>query len=256
MDAFAYPPRCGPILMGKNSSNRLQTFFARLVKGLMVAIVLPIAIGLFQGILQQIDRVSVAGVAYHDWIARGFVTYVWLHLLLYRPAALFRISHRMFSVLAIWLFGGQVASVEQSGSGSAKGRSAKGERSEGIAQGSPLVAFSPYVIPLYTILVCAVAWILTRWWDRAFVDGPITFLIGVTSAFHWIMTADELQQQRSRWHVETYLLALGLVFIVTLLVGALCLPWAIPEFSFIQALADGLSNAHAIYATVCQRVFL
>jgi len=240
--------------MAKPSSDRFTTLLARVVKGVMVAILVPVAAGLFQGIRQQVDRLSVGGVAYHEWMACGFFTYVWLHLLLYRPAALFRISHRMFSVLAVWLFGGQVASVGAPPGG--KGYSGKAERREGVAEGSPLVAFSPYVIPLYTVLTCATGWVLTRWWDRVFVDGVVSFFIGATSAFHWIMTADDLQTQRSRWHVETYLLALELVFVLTLLIGSLSLPLAIPEFSFVQALADGLTNAQAIYTAVVRLIFL
>ena len=243
--------------MAKISSNKrgggIKVILARLVKGVMVAVLLPVAFGLFRGILQQLDRVSVSGVAYREWVERGFFAYVWLHLLLYRPAALFRASHQMFSLLAVWLFGGQVASVE--GGGDGKGKGEKGALADRAAQGSPLVAFSPYVIPLPTVLACALGWILTRWWDRAVVDAPISVLIGVTSAFHWIMTADELQQQRTRWHVETYLLALGLVFILTLLLGAACLPWALPDFSFTQALADGLANAQAIYTAAIQKLF-
>ena len=62
--------------------------------------------------------------------------------------------------------------------------------------------------------------------------------------------------QRDRWHVETYLLAIGLVFVVTLLVGGACLPWAVPEFSFVRALAEGFANAQGLYTTLVQRLFL
>ncbi|MBI3010917.1 MAG: hypothetical protein HYY58_00270, partial [Candidatus Omnitrophica bacterium] len=61
---------------------------------------------------------------------------------------------------------------------------------------------------MYTVLVCAAAWGFGRWLDRAFVDGPSSFLVGMTMAFQWLMTADELQQQRGRWHLETYLLSI------------------------------------------------
>ncbi len=245
--------------MAKASSNRVIAFFARLIKVVMVAVVLPVAAGLLLGILQQLDRVSVGRMTARALIDRGFLTYVGLHLLLYRPVPLFRASHRMFSVLAIWLFGGQVSTVGDAGSGGERGGKERGKKGGGgehqSAQGSTLVAFSPYVIPLYTVLVCALGWILTRWWDPAWVEQPISVLIGVTIAFHWIMTADELQQQRKRWHVETYLLALGLVFVLTLLVAAACLPWALPDFSFVQALSDGLASTQAILTAIIQHLF-
>jgi len=247
--------------MAKASSNRIVTFFARLIKVAMVVIVLPAAVGLLLGVLQQLERISVGRLTARAWIDRGFLTYVGLHLLLYRPAPLFRVSHRLFSVLAVWLFGGQVATVGDAGGGGERGGKERGKKSGGgsdpqAAQGSTLVAFSPYVIPLYMVLVCAIGWILTRWWDPAWVQGPVSVLIGVTMAFHWIMTADDLQQQRKRWHLETYLLALGLVFVLTLLIGAACLPWALPDFSFVQALSDGLASAQAILTAIIQHLFL
>lgn len=217
----------------------------------MVAVLIPLAVGLLQGVLDELDVMSSTGsVTYRQWVAWGFMTYVWVHLLLYRPVALFGVSHRIFSVLAVWLFGGQVASVE--GAGGSKGKGAKGN----TAEGSTLVAFSPYVIPLYAILIAAAGWLSRRWLGRMLVDGPVSFLLGAAMAFHWLMTAEDLQRQRERWHVETYLLAIGLVFVVTLLLGGACLPWAMPEFSFVRALAEGFAQAQAIYTMLIERLFL
>ncbi|MBI3020653.1 MAG: hypothetical protein HYY59_01470, partial [Candidatus Omnitrophica bacterium] len=159
------------------------------------------------------------------------------------------------SALAIWLFGGHVASVEESSGGKGK-KGGRGAPAEARAQGSTLVAVSPSVIPLSTVLVCAAAWGFSRWLDRAFVDGPFSFLVGMTMAFQWLMTAAELQQQRDRWHLETYLLSIGLVFALTVLIASACLPWAVPEFSFARAFAEGSSRAQAVYTTLIQRLFL
>ena len=239
--------------MDKHFSN-IATVLSRAVKVVILALLVPLAIGLSTGILDQLEHVSLTGGTFREWIGSGVVTYVGIHLVLYRPVTLFQASHRMFSTLAAWLFGGQVSSVDQGGGGKT-GKSSKGATGDPGAQGSTLVAFSPYVIPLYTMLVCALGWLLGRWVDRSFVDGPAAFFIGVTIAFQWLMTADDLQQQQERWHGETYLLAVTLVFILTLVIGGACLPWAVPEFSFVRALADGFSRAQAICATVVQQLF-
>lgn len=224
----------------------------RLLKVVVVAVVVPLAIGLFTAIREQLALVSASGdVTFQQWVTWGFVSYVGFHTLLYRPVTLFRASHRLFSTLALWLFGGQVASVDRSTGGKGRDTSRKAE-----GQGSTLVAFSPYVVPLSTALVCVVGWLAGRWVERRFVDGPVGVLIGATIAFHWLMTADELQQQRQRWRIETYLLAIGLVFVVTLLIGATCLPLAVPGFSIGQAVADGFSRAQQIYTSLIQRLFL
>jgi len=228
----------------------------RLVKIAVVLVVVPLAVGLLQGILGLLEVTSVTGLTFREWTERGVMTYVALHLLLYRPVPLFRASHRVFSALAVWLFGGQVATVEGGGGGK-KGVKTKASAEENpAAQGSTLVAFSPYAIPIYTVLVCLGGWFLGKWADRLFVEGPVSFFVGVTIAFHWLMTADDLQQQRSRWHVETYLLALGLVFVLTLVIVAMCLPLAVPGFSFLRALAEGFSHTHIIYSSILGRLFL
>lgn len=245
--------------MGKITSN-VAAALGRLLKAAMVAVVVPAAIGLLLGVLAQLEQPSISGASALHWVRVGFGAYVGLHLLLYRPEPVFRFSHRLFSTVAVWLFGGQVASTEggaPSPPGGKGGKPAKrGKREGGGAEGSTLVAFSPYVVPLYLVLVCFAAWLLRRAGaDRIWLDGPAAALIGVTAAFHWVMTADDLQRQRDRWHLETYLLALGLVFWLTLLIGAAALPLAVPEFSALESLRDGFAQTGAIYRWLVQTLF-
>ena len=257
MDGSLFLSRYVRIWMAKTASS-FFTGLSRFVKAIMVAVLIPIAIGLLQGILSQLEMVSSSGQTFRAWMSWGFVTYVGIHVLLYRPGTLFRASHKLFSWLAVWLFGGHVASVDAKSVGEEKGGKGgkpKSGSSGDAAQGSTLVAFSPYVIPSYAILVSAASLLLRRWTDRVFIDGPVSFLIGLLMAFHWLMTADDLQQQRKRWHVETYLLAIGLVFVLTLLVAGACLSWAIPEFSFAEALASGWARTQAIYSTLIHHLF-
>lgn len=238
--------------MAKSTSNAAAVA-ARLLKVAVAALVIPAAIGLLLGVMKELDVASIAGTPVLVWVQGGFATYVGLHLLLYRPEPVFRFSHRLFSTMAGWLFGGQVASTEGASAGG-KGKAPKG--GTGAAEGSTLVAFSPYVVPLYVVLVGVGAWLLRRMGlERHVIDGPAAALIGVTAAFHWIMTADDLQQQRDRWHLETYLLALGLVFLLTLLIGAAALPLAVPEFSALDALAAGFDTTGALYRSIVNALF-
>ena len=246
--------------MGKLSSS-LATVVGRILKVVMAAIVLPFAVTLVLSLLEQLDLETASGATFRQWVVWGAMTYIGIDVLLYRPASLFRVSRALFSKLAEWLFGGHVASVESSGAGGKRqsGKSSKAENAEskgrGKGDGSTLVAFSPYAIPLYAILACALAWLLSHWIEPRILDGAAAFLIGLAIAFHWLMTADELQEQRSQWHLETYLLAIGLVFVLTLLIGSACLPWAIPDFSFVRALSGAFVRAQHIYTMVIQRLF-
>lgn len=237
--------------MAKLGSN-VAAVVARLLKWVMLAVVWPLGIGILMSLLKQLERDSSELMTIRGWMTRGLLGYAGIHLFLYRPVALFRASHHLFSLLALWLFGGQVASVEQRG----ESRSAKkSKKPSGSSQGSALVAVSPYVIPLAVVLVCAVGWMFGRWMDPELLTGPLSVLIGAAAGFHWLMSAEALQQQRAQWTIETYLLALGLVFVLTLLIGSACLPWAISDFSFTEMLAGGLSQAQVIYRDMLHGVF-
>jgi len=234
----------------------------RLVKAVMVAVLFPAVLGLLLGVLAQLETIVLnTGETARHWVATGFLSYVGIHLLLYRPVPLFRVGHRLFSWLAVWLFGGQVASVESpegktNGAGKKSAKPSPAAPAPQPAEGSTLVAFSPYVIPLYTLLVCLAGALINHWSNRVPWEDPLAFCAGATIAFHWIMTADDLQQQRSRWHLETYLLAIGLVFLMTVVIVSACLPGAVPGFSPFEALSDGLARGKMLYSAMIQSVFL
>jgi len=157
--------------------------------------------------------------------------------------------------IAVWLFGGQVTSVEGTPS-PRRGKAKRDAEDETVAEGSPLVAFSPYVIPFYAVVVCLSAPILARWLGPVFIGSACSYLVGLMMAFHWITTADDLQEQRDQWHLETYLLAIGLVFLLTIILIAACLPWCVPGFSFLKFLSDSVVNIRIVYSMWLHILFL
>ena len=65
---------------------------ARLVKVVMVLLLIPLVVGLLLGVLDQLYIVSLSGGTFRQWVTWGFVTYVGIHVLLYRPVSVFRAS--------------------------------------------------------------------------------------------------------------------------------------------------------------------
>ncbi len=243
--------------MAKKSLNP-GGVLARLVKAAMVVLLLPAVIGMLDATARHLDAIALHSRMAGYWVNWGFLSYVGVHLILVRPRPIFHASHRIFAVVAAWLFGGHVTSVEDgTGPTGAKRRKSSTADDETVstAAGSPLVAFSPYVIPFYTILICGIAALARRWIEQPLIEVPAAFLVGLTMAFHWIMTADDLQEQRDQWHIETYLLAISLVFLLTLVLTLICLPWAIPQVSFSAVMSDGAARSQAIYDALFGQLF-
>lgn len=238
--------------MGKLLST-LSRRLGRLVKALIGLALIPPVIGLALGITRQLEPLLAGTRSFAEWTAIGAVSYVGVHLLFYQPKTWFGMQHRLLSRISTWLFGGQVTTVGSKG----EKKSAKGKTpsSEG-AQGSTLLVLSPYLVPLSTVLVCVAAWLLNRWWSVWWLDAGTALLLGASVTMHWVMTADELQQNRERFPLDVYLPALGLIGLISLLIVGGCLPLAAPGFSFVRALAEGFANAQGIYTTLIERLFL
>lgn len=237
--------------------STLLHWLGRLVKALIGLLLIPPVIGLVLGIRQQLDAWLVGQRSFTEWIMVGSVSYLGVHLLVYKPRALFRIQHGLLSRLSVWLFGGQVAMVAPKGEKPKSEKKAEKDKNQsGSSQGSTLLVLSPYLVPLYTLLVCLASWLLKRWLSPALVDPSAGFLIGASLTLHWVMAADDLQQNRGRFPPDAYLLALALIGLVSLLVVSLCLPMAVPGFSLPSVFAEALLHARAIYAAVFGALFV
>ena len=238
--------------MAKVISNVLQ-WFGRLVKALISVVLIPPIIGLALAMADRLTLVSVGARSFTEWMVRGGATYLGVHLLFYHPTTLFRLQHGLLSRVAVWLFGGQVATTGAKGEKSSK-KSSKG-KSEGSAAGSTLLVVSPYLVPLYAILLCVVAWSLKHWWAPAFLDAVVAFLLGVSLAFHWVMTADDLQQHRDQFPFDTYLLTLAIIGLASLAVVSVCIPLVAPDCSIPALFGDALARTGGIYTSITHTLF-
>lgn len=245
--------------MGKRLSSLLHKA-GRLVKLSVALLLIPPVIGLAQGLERHIDAVVIGARSFGEWVRLGALGYLGVHLLLYKPKALFRVQHRLLSRLSAWLFGGQVTTVNAKGERSERKpdkKAEKGKASGDGSQGSTLLVLSPYLVPLYAVLACAASWLFDRWAaDADWLQAATAVLVGAGLVMHWVMTADDLQQDRGRFPLDAYLLALGIVGLVSLVIVSVSLPLAIPGFAVLSAYAEALSRTSALYSAVFHTLFL
>ncbi len=225
----------------------------RFIKGVVGLLLIPPAVGLALGIHQQLEEVSVGSRSFAQWMMVGAISYVGIHLFVYKPRALWRVQHRLLSRVALWLFGGQVTTANTKSEPPTGKKSSKAS-GEGPG-GSALLVLSPYLVPLYPVLVCVIAWVLSRWAGWEFVMPVASFLIGASLLLHWVMAADELQQDRNRFPIESYLMALAIIAFSSLLIVGVCVPMVAEPFSLPGVFAEMLDEAKEIYTTVIHRLF-
>lgn len=233
-------------------------WLGRLLKAVIACATIPLIIGLAGALIQQADAVPAGPRSVGQWFRIGCWIYLGIHLLFYQPKALFQFQHGLLSRMATWLFGGQVATVEPDtgkGKGKTKSRAAKSD-SSGKPEGSTLVAVSPYLVPFYSVLVCGLAWLIRRWTQHWWVDAGAALLLGGSVMLHWVMTADDLREDRERFPLTTYVLTIGLIGVLTLGLISLVLPLVAPGVSPAELLTDAWARTRAIYASLVQTLFL
>ena len=239
--------------MAKISSS-LSHRLGRFVKALVGLLLIPPVMGMGLGLHEGLAARSVWGRSAAWWFDWGVVGYSICHVLLYKPKALFAISHRLLARLARWLFGGQVSTVGQEGPKAAK-TSGKSKGNAPAPEGSTLVALSPYVVPLYVVLISLAAWGVAQWRPSEFLSGMALISIGVALALHIEMAADDLQQDGGKFPIETYLMALAIIGLAGLFLTSVCVPLILPDFSALDVMAQATVHARTIYTNVIQTLF-
>ena len=238
--------------------STVARWIGRLVKLVIGCLLVPPFLGVAAGIWRQLDEAAAGSKSFADWVLLGVVGYVGVHLFVVQPKGLFRAQHRLLSTLSVWLFGGQVTTEPPKGEKRSEKKSDKTGKDKGSAesaQGSTLLVLSPYLVPLYAILVCVAAWAVKRWLSAPMLDPVAGVLVGASLSLHWVMAADGLQQNRKRFPFDAYLLALVLIGLMSAVVVALCLPMAVPSFSVPGVFAEALRRSQAIYTAVFQALF-
>lgn len=240
--------------MGK-ATSKLRDGLGLFVKALVGLALIPPLIGLVAGTLHQLDAVIAGSRSAGSWAGIGAVAAVGMYLFLYQPAALFQAQHRMLSGLSTWLFGGQIATGEaKAESKSAKSRTKAGTAAMG--SGSTLVVLSPYLVPLYTLLGALAAWAARGWWSADVVNAVSAVWLGATLMFHWIMAARELQEHRERVPFASYVLAVVLIGLGSLILVVAVLPAAVPGVSVSGIFAEAAGLTRDTYVTVFRTLFL
>lgn len=247
------------------STSKLSSLLGRFVKGLVGALLIPPVIGLAVSVVSQFDELSAGTRSCGYWFLLGLIGYAGTHLLLYRPRQLFALNHALLDRLAVWLFGGQVATVGSEGAAASskkapkpsKAKKGKGDKDGGDApaEASTLVVISPYLVPLYTGLVSLLAWVAAHWGDGSLFRIITSAAFGISLGFHICMTGEDLQEHAEQFPIETRLMALAISILASVSIAALCAPVALPDFSVSEVFAKAGSHAHQIYAGVASTLF-
>ena len=121
---------------------------------------------------------------------------------------------------------------------------------------APLVKTAPYVLPIYTIVICCLYGILTFFVKSGELIHYFIFLFSLTLTFHMIFTAKTLRAKQGDFIKANYLFGIAFIYILNIWLGAFCLNIIFEKFSFINFFNGGYQAAKDIFYAIFKQVFL
>lgn len=181
---------------------------AKFFKTLLGIVMIPVLIGTARSFHLSISDVSLFGGMLRV-MERGVLAYLIFHLLVIRPVYIYVLGHECVHVLATWLSGGHIVSFSVTPSGG----------NVVTSKTNFFIELSPYFVPIYTILAGAV-YVILKAMDKNIPNMSVifVFLIGVTLAFHFVMTAEVMKMQQSDIAKSGIIFSLVIIFVSNLVV--------------------------------------
>src|SRR5689334_1112408 len=164
-------------------------------------------------VVMMVPSVLSEGIRTWWLYALGAVAYFILEKLLSKPMTLYVVGHELTHMLSGLLSGARIHSFKAG----SKGGEVK------MSKSNLFVALSPYIVPIYTLLVILLFAIVRIWWKDPLLSHFFQFFLGATLAFHLSMTAAAIHRKQPDLKfmgifLSTVLIAIG----NTLILGVFC----------------------------------
>ena len=121
---------------------------------------------------------------------------------------------------------------------------------------SPLVKVAPFVLPIYSILLFLLYFLIFR-----FVKSPLSlrmfmFFIGFSFIFHLTFTARTLHSRKDDFLMINYLFAFSIIYIINLCLLALGFSVLFKSFSWFNFSKTSFQIAQRIFSAAFNQLFL
>lgn len=204
----------------------------------------PAAWGVARAFHAEISKIGLASGSLRT-LERGVLAYLFLHVFLIRPVYLYVLSHELVHVFATWLCGGRVVAFKVTPSGG----------NVVTNKTNFFIELSPYFVPLYTLLIGPFFSALRAFGVSIPYQGmAFTFMVGVTLAFHFVMTAEALRIEQTDIIKSGAIFSLVIIFMGNLILTTGLFSTFMRNVSFGNFLSSSWVNAQAHYGTMWNRL--
>jgi hypothetical protein len=214
--------------------------FNRTLKTAAGILLLPLAIGTAKAFCVSVSEISLFSGSLRI-VERGVLAYLIFHVMVMRPAYLYVLSHELVHVLATWLCGGKVVSFKVTPAGG----------NVVTSKSNIFIELSPYFVPFYSVLLGPVFFLLKATGNTPpFMSMVFLFFMGVTMAFHFVMTSEVLRMQQPDIIKSGIIFSMVLIFICNMVVIMGVFSPVFDSLSFVDFMRGSWERSSGLYRAI------
>jgi hypothetical protein len=175
----------------------------------------------------------------------GAVVYLVIHTVLFKPNVVYVFGHELTHAVAAFISFGKVKSFKVS----KKGGEVKTTKSNFF------INLAPYFFPTYTIISILLWFIAKQFWDVRDYISVFLFVVGLTLAFHFVMTVEFLKTKQPDLIKSGYLFSIALIYFINLSIAALILNFVFTDFSFKTYINNAYIFGKDMYLWLYRQMF-
>ena len=192
------------------STTRRSTKSGRLTRWLLALVLLPCLWAVAHQTGRMFPQLMEEGARAWWLYLAGVLSYLVFERLLTKPMWLYVFGHEMTHALTAVLSGAKVHSF--------KAKSTGGEVR--LSKSNAFIAISPYIIPIYLVVIVLVYAVTRRWWNPPQLLPVFQFLLGAALAFHISLTISAIHRHQPDLKVLGFFLSGVLILMGNTLVLA------------------------------------
>jgi hypothetical protein len=172
--------------------------------------------------------------------ALGFIAYLMIHFLLYKPVFMHVMAHEITHALWALPFGGRTKKLEVSKEG---GRVL-------ISKSNFLISLAPYFFPLYALFFTLIFFIA----DQKY-RAVVAFFVGASLSFHIALTLFSLRSNQSDFHADSNIIfSLTFIYFMNILVIAGILAILSPKVRYVPFLINTFKGSYGVIVAAARKI--
>ncbi|MFH1877270.1 MAG: hypothetical protein ABH883_00475 [Candidatus Omnitrophota bacterium] len=216
----------------------------RFIKTLLGVLLLPVLIATGKEFFRDISGIGLLSNTLHV-LERGALVYLFFHVMIIRPVYIYVLGHEFVHALATWVCGGRVESFNVTPGGG----------NVVTSKTNFFIELSPYFVPIYTIFLGFIYFIL-RLMDKEipFMSTIFVFCVGVTMAFHFVMTSEILRIEQPDVLKSGFLFSLVIIFLANMLIIVAVFCPIFDNLSFVSFIKGSAAGSAELYREIYGRI--